>query len=83
MFRLSSSVKIPFVWRVSSKAETTKPPARPTPVIFSAEVVGVDAMAILPDGQYPLDLEQQSAVAKDRAELARRQLADIESADAN
>jgi hypothetical protein len=33
------------------------------------------------DRRHLLDLEQQSAVAKDRAGLAKRQLADIETAD--
>jgi len=37
--------------------------------------------ALSSDRRHLLDLEQQSAVAKDRAELARRQLADIEAAD--
>jgi multidrug resistance efflux pump len=37
--------------------------------------------ALSSDRRHLLDLEQQSAVAKDRAELARRQLTDIESAD--
>jgi hypothetical protein len=37
--------------------------------------------ALSSDRRHLLDLEQQSAVAKDRAELAKRQLADIETAD--
>jgi multidrug resistance efflux pump len=37
--------------------------------------------ALSSDRRHLLDLEQQSAVAKDRAELAKRQLADIEIAD--
>ena len=37
--------------------------------------------ALSSDRRHLLDLEQQSAVAKDRAELAKRQLADIEAAD--
>lgn len=37
--------------------------------------------ALSSDRRHLLDLEQQGPVAKDRAELARRQLADIEGAD--
>src|SRR6516164_4965085 len=37
--------------------------------------------ALSSDRRHLLDLEQQSAVAKDRAELAKRQLADIDAAD--
>ena len=37
--------------------------------------------ALSSDRRHLLDLEQQSAVAKDRAGLAKRQLADIETAD--
>ena len=37
--------------------------------------------ALSSDRRHLLDLEQQSAVAKDRAELAKRQIADIETAD--
>jgi biotin carboxyl carrier protein len=37
--------------------------------------------ALSSDRRHLLDLEQQSAVAKDRAELAKRQLADINAAD--
>ena len=37
--------------------------------------------ALSSDRRHLLDLEQQGAVAKDRAELAKRQLADIEAAD--
>ena len=37
--------------------------------------------ALSSDRRHLLDLEQQGAVAKDRAELAKQQLADIEAAD--
>ena len=37
--------------------------------------------ALSSDRRHLLDLEQQSAVAKDRAELAKRQLTEIEAAD--
>src|SRR6476661_666905 len=37
--------------------------------------------ALSSDRRHLLDLEQQSAVAKDRAELASRQLTDISAAD--
>jgi multidrug resistance efflux pump len=37
--------------------------------------------ALSSDRRHLFDLEQQSAVAKDRAELAKRQLTDIEAAD--
>ena len=37
--------------------------------------------ALSSDRRHLLDLEQQNAVAKDRAELAKRQLAEVEAAD--
>ena len=54
-------------------------PAKVRSLTVQSRLISIEALSA--DRRHLLDLEQQSAVAKDRAELAKRQLAEVDGKD--